>query len=95
MVATLPAPLPVIVAAVTPEFHVMLNVAGMRIRMSFAAVMLGVAASVTLIGLIAVEACPPTNTWFAADAIVGCTTWIVRLSRETALPPEPEMTSCR
>src|SRR2546425_8847965 len=41
------------------------------IRMSLAAVMLGVAASVTVIALIAVAAWPTTKTWFAADAIVG------------------------
>ena len=91
----MPAALPMIVAVVSPEFQVMLDVAGIRMRRPFAAVMLGVAASVTVIGLIAVAACPTTKSWFAADAIVGCTTWIVRLSRETALPPEPEMTSCR
>src|SRR5437870_1599583 len=39
----------------------MLNVAGMRIRMSFAAVIVAVAPSVTVIGLIVVGACPTTR----------------------------------
>ena len=59
------------------------------------AVMLGVAASATVTGLIAVAACPTTNTWFAAEASVGCTTWIVRLSLAFVPPPAPVTTSCR
>src|SRR5216117_3512697 len=78
-VAAVPPALPVIVAVVSAVFQVMLNVAGMRIRMSLVAVIVAVAASVTVTGLIAVAASPTTNTWFAADANVGCTIWIVRL----------------
>ena len=95
MGATFPAPLPESVAVVTPVFQLMLTAAGIRIRMSLAAVMLGVAASVTVIALIAVAAWPTTKTWFAADAIVGATTWIVRLSLAFVAPPAPETTSCR
>ena len=89
------APLPVIVAAVRAVFQLMLNVAGMRMRISCAAVMPGVAASVTVMALIAVAACATTKSWFAADAIVGCTIWIVRLSLAAVLPPDPEITACR
>ena len=92
----MPAPLPVSVAVVSAVFQLMLNVAGMRIRMSFAAVIVAVAPSVTVIGLIVVGACPTTKTWFAADAIVGGgTTWIVRLSPAFVPPPAPVTTSCR
>src|SRR5438874_315744 len=102
----------------------MLNDEGMRMRMSCAAVMVGVAASVTVIGLPATGGCPMTKTWFAAvmvgvaasvivialiavaacptrkswsaaDAIVGCTIWMVRLSLAFAPPPGPVTTSCR
>ncbi len=95
MVATLLAALPVIVAVVTAVFQVMLNVAGIRMRRSPVAVIVGVAASVTVTGLIAVAAWPTTNTWFAAEANVGCTIWIVRLSVAVAPPAAPETTSCR
>src|SRR5438876_1110502 len=67
----------------------MLNVAGIRIRMSFAAVMLGAAPSVTVIGLIAVGACARAKTWFAADAIVGCTMERAAVARGRA-PSGPE-----
>ena len=73
----------------------MLNDAGIRMRRSFAAVMPGAAASVIVIALIAVGAWPTTKTWFAADAIVGCTIWIVRLSLALVAPPGPVTTSCR
>ena len=92
---TLLFPLPVIEAAVSAVFQVMLTEAGMRIRMSPAAVMVGVAASVTVMALIAVAAWPTRKSWFAADAIVGCTTWTVRLSRAAVPPPGPVITSCR
>ena len=92
---TLPAALPVSVAVVSAVFQLMLNAAGMRIRMSFAVVMVGVAASVTVIAAIAVGACATTKTWFAADASVGATIWMVRLSRAAVPPPGPETTSCR
>ncbi len=96
MGATLPAPLPAIVAVVRAVFQLMLNVAGMRMRMSFAAVMLGVPASVTVIAAVAVAACPTRNSWFAADAIAGgAATWIVRLSSAAVPPVAPEITSCR
>ena len=91
----MPAPLPAIVAVVSAVFQVMLNNTGMRMRMSCAAVMVGVAASVTVIGLSAAGGCPMTKTWFAADAIVGATIWIVWLSLAAVPPPDPETTSCR
>src|SRR6266566_61887 len=72
----------------------MLNDAGIRTRMSLAAVMLGVAASVTVIAAIGVAAWPTTKTWFAADASVGATIWTVRLSRAAVPPPAPATTSC-
>ena len=82
-------------AVVSAVFQIMLSVAGMRMRMSCAAVMLGVAASVIVIALMAVAACPTTNSWFAAATIVGCTTWIVRPSLAAVPPPDPETTSSR
>src|SRR5438093_819965 len=48
----------------------MLNVAGMRMRMSFAFLMVAVAASVTVIGLIAVGGCPAPNVWLEPEAMV-------------------------
>ena len=95
MVETLVAPVPVSVAVVTAVFQLMLSVAGMRTRMSCAALMLGVAASVIVIAAIAVAAWPTTKTWFAADASVGCTTCTVRLSLALVPPPGPTTTSCR
>src|SRR5947208_11540073 len=59
----------------------MVTVAGIRMRMSFAVVMVGVAASVTVIAAIAVAAWPTRNNWFAADASVGAATWMVRRPR--------------
>src|SRR6266516_5012 len=95
MVETLPAAPPVIVAVVSAVFQVMLNDAGMRMRRSFVAVMVGVTPSVIVIGLIAVGACATAKLWFAADAMVGATIWIVRLSRAAVPPPAPETTSSR
>ncbi len=80
---------------VSAVFQVMFAVAGIRMRISCAAVMVGMDASVTVIGLIVVGICPTTKTWLAADAIVGCTTWIVRLSLALVAPPAPVTTSCR
>src|SRR6266545_3250459 len=77
---TLMAPVPVIVARVSAGFQVRFTVAGMRMRRSFAAVMVGTAVSVTVIAAIAVGACATTKTWVAADTIVGARIWIVRLS---------------
>ncbi len=92
---TLLAAFPVRVAVVSAVFQLMLNDAGIRMRMSFAVVMVGVAASVIVIALIAVAARPTTKTWFAADASVGATTWTVRLSLAFVPPPAPPTTSCR
>src|SRR6266545_3955911 len=92
---TLMAPVPVIVARVSAGFQVRFTVAGMRMRRSFAAVMVGTAASVTVIAAIAVGACATTKTWFAADTIVGARIWIVRLSVAAVAPPSPATTSCR
>src|SRR5438552_8534079 len=58
----------------------MLTEAGMRMRRSFAAVMVDTAVSVTVIALIAAGTCPTVKTWFEADAIVGARTWNVPLS---------------
>ncbi len=80
---------------VSAVFHVMVNVAGMRMRMSLAAVILGVAASPIVIALMPAGGWATTKLWFAADAIVGCTIWIVRLSVAVAPPAAPETTSCR
>ncbi len=63
--------------------------------MSFTAVMPGVVASVTVIALIVVDTWPTRNSWLAAEAIVGCTIWIVRPSRAAVPPPAPETTSSR
>src|SRR5207244_4121510 len=93
--APLPAAPPVSVAVVSAVFHVMFTVAGMRMRRSVAAVIVARPASVTVIGLIAAGAWPTTKLWFAAEAIVGATIWIVRLSLAAVPPPAPETTSCR
>src|SRR5207237_8869947 len=58
------------VAVVSAVFQVMLNVAGMRTRMSFPFLMVAVAASVTVIALIAVGGCPAPKVWFEPAAIV-------------------------
>ena len=63
--------------------------------MPFALVMVGVPASVTVIAAIAVAGCPTAKTWFAADAIVGATIWIVFASPSVVPPAGPETTSCR
>src|SRR2546426_6108785 len=73
----------------------MLTEAGMRMRRSFAAVMVDTAVSVTVIALIAAGTCPTVKTWFAADAIVGARIWIVRLSLAAGAPPTPARPSCR
>src|SRR6266516_655267 len=73
----------------------MFYVAGIRMRMSCAAVMVGVAASVTVIAAIAVAGWPITKPWFAADVMVGATIWMVRLSVAAVPPPAPETTSSR
>ena len=70
MVETLLAAVPVMVAVVSAVFQVMLNVAGMRTRMSFPFLMVAVAASVTVIALIAVGGCPAPKVWFEPEAIV-------------------------
>src|SRR5216117_857829 len=87
--------LPVIVAVVSAVFHVMLNYVGMRTRRPCAALIVGIAASVIVIALTPVDAWPMTKTWFAADAMVGATIWIVRPSRAAVPPPAPETTSSR
>ncbi len=84
-----------IVAVVSVVFQVMLSVTGMRMRRSLAAVMVGLTASVTVIGLIAVGAWPTTKSWFPAEETVGATIWIVRLSVAFVAPPDPVTTSCR
>ena len=95
MGATLLAPVPVSVAVVSAVFQVMLNVAGIRMRRSPAAVTVGVAASVTVIAAVAVGGCATTKLWFTADAIVGATIWIERLSLALVTLPAPVTTSCR
>src|SRR5207244_13187346 len=70
--------------------------AGRGERRSCAAVIVAVTPSAIVVGLLVAGACPPTKTWFAADAIVGGgTTWIVRLSPAFVPPPAPVTTSCR
>ncbi len=91
----MPAAVPESVAVVRAVFHVMLNVEGMRMRSPRAAVIVGIAASVIVIAVIAVAGWATTNTWFAADVTVGCTIWIVWLSRAAVPPPAPETTSSR
>ena len=54
----MPAAPPASVAVVRPVSHLMFSVAGMRMRMSFAAVIVGLAASVTVMGLVAVGPSP-------------------------------------
>src|SRR5712691_8731326 len=73
----------------------MLKPAGMRIRKSLAAVMLGVAASVTVIVLIAVIGSPTVKLWFAAEESVGWLMVMVFESVAAVPPPAPERTSCR
>src|SRR5437867_3679466 len=89
------APVPVTVAVVSAVFQLMLKDAGIRMRRSVAALMAGIAASVTVIALIAVGACPTTKAWLATDPIVGARISIVRLSLAAVAPPGPATTSCR
>ena len=49
----------------------MLNVAGIRIRMSVATRIVADAASVTVSMLVVVAACPIMKLWFAAEATVA------------------------
>src|SRR5438876_1185653 len=60
----------------------MLNPEGIRMRMSFADLMVGVAASLTVIGLIAVGGCPTPNVWLAGEAIV----WPATRDTDAAMP---------
>ena len=92
---TLLAAPPVIVAAVRAVFHVMLDPEGIRTRRSFAVVMVAVAASVIVTAAIAVGAWPTTKTWFAADASVGATIWIVFASTPVVPLPGPKIASSR
>src|SRR5438034_362692 len=73
----------------------MLDVAGIRTRRSFAVVMVAVAASVIVTAAIAVGAWPTTKTWFAADASVGATIWIVFASTPVVPLPGPKIASSR
>ncbi len=63
MVETLPAAPPPSVAVTSPVSHVMPKPAGIRIRMSLAAVMVGVPASVTVIVAMGVGGSPTTKFW--------------------------------
>ena len=71
MVLTLADAVPPSVTAVTVGSHVMLNVAGIRIRMSLAAVIVTDDASVTVTTLAVVVACPTVKLWFAAEETVA------------------------
>ena len=58
---TLPAAPPPSVTVVTDVSHVMFSAAGIRMRRSCAAVIVGVEASVTVIVLAVAAACPTEN----------------------------------
>src|ERR1041385_8129781 len=58
------------------------NPAGIRMRMSFAALIVGVAASLTVIGLIAVDGCATPKTWLAAEVMV----WPATGDTDAAMP---------
>ena len=69
---TLPAAPPPNVTEVTDASHVMLSAAGIRMRRSCAAVIVGVEPSVTISVLAADAACPTVNVWLAAeDSVPG------------------------
>src|SRR2546423_650485 len=73
----------------------MFKPAGIRTRMSFAAVIEAVAASVMVSALIVVLAAPTTKLWFAADEMVGATIVLVRLSVAATVPAAPAVMSTR
>src|SRR5207249_4828362 len=58
------------------------NPEGIRMRRSFAALMVGVEASFTVIGLIAVGGCPTPNVWLAGEAMV----WPATRDTDAATP---------
>ena len=63
--------MPSIIAVVSVSSHVMLKAVGIFIRMSFVAVMAGVASSVIVIVEMSVVESPTANVWLAAEEIVG------------------------
>ena len=96
MVLTLPDAVPPSVTVVTVGSHVMLNVAGIRIRMSLAAVIVTDDASVTVTTLAVVVACPTVKLWFAAEEMVAPAAIVIVLSSVAAVaPPVPAVTSSR
>ena len=63
----------------------MLKPLGMRMRMSLAAVIVGMLASVTVMVLIAVAESPTRMLWLASDEIVGATMAMVLSSKALTL----------
>src|SRR6476661_6751129 len=82
------------VAVVAVASHVMFSAAGIRMRMSFAAVMVATAASVTATALIAVAGAPTMKTWSSAEERVGETIVFVRLSVAATIVAVPSVNSC-
>ncbi len=90
MVLTLPEAVPDSVTVVTVVSQVMLKLAGMRMRMSLAAVIVATPASSVTVGLLAAVAGWPTEkVWLDAEDRVAVGVWIVfeRLSVSAVAPP--------
>ena len=93
---TLADALPASVTVVTVVSQIMLNVDGIRIRMSLVAVIVDVAASVTVTAAAGVDACPTVKYWFSAEEMLApAPIVIVYLSRFAVCFPAPAVTSCR
>ena len=95
---TLPAAPPPKVTEVTDVSHVIFSAAGIRMRRSWEAVMVGVAASVTVSVLATAAACPTVKVWFTAEEsvlVLGAEIVMVLSSVAAVAPPEPATTSCR
>ena len=92
----MPAAPPPSETVVTVASQVMLSAAGIRMRMSWAAVIVGLELSVTVSVLAVVEPCPTVKTWFAAEERAASVMMVFVLSSVAAVaPPAPDRTSWR
>ena len=83
---------PPIVAVVSVSSQVILNVEGIRMRMSLAAVISGLAVlSVIVIVSMAVVLSPTVKLWFAAEEITGAASEIVAVPASSGKDPLTEV----
>jgi hypothetical protein len=71
---------------VTEVSQTMFNPAGMRMRRSLVAVIVGVELSVTVSVLAVAAACPTVKLWLAAEDSVAATTGATAISRANTPP---------